>query len=307
VSWWVLKRLGHAVRFATPTGLPAQADEIMLTGRGLDPWGLAPGLRDFVGVGRFLRADHNGRRAYREMVESPEHRRPLRWKDIRLADFDGLLLPGGHRARGMRPYLENGPLQAAVVEAFRRHLPVAAICHGVLLAARSIDPASGRSALYGRRTTALTWTLERRAWRLARVSRFWDPDYYRTYRESPAQPAGYMSVQQEVTRSLARIEDFCDVEAGTPDAAMKASGRVRDRMNDDRPACCRGWQLLVGSMAWRRPHLRQALRCCPRGGFAPQPEPRRRAPTSAVSGHVTWSHLGGPAGCRPETAIIPCH
>jgi putative intracellular protease/amidase len=236
VSWWVLTRLGHAVRFATPTGLPGQADEIMLTGRGLDPWGFAPGLRSVLGIGRLLRADRNGRHAYAEMIQTPEHRRPLRWEDIRLADFDGLLLPGGHRARGMRPYLESSTLQGVVVDAFRRHLPVAAICHGVLLAARSIDPTTGRSVLHGRRTTALTWPLERRAWSLARVTRFWDPSYYRTYVESPGQPVGYMSVQQEVTRSLARIEDFIDVEAGTPDAALKSSGRVRDRMNDDRPA-----------------------------------------------------------------------
>jgi putative intracellular protease/amidase len=236
VSRRVLTRLGHAVHFATPTGLSSQADEIMLTGRGLDPWGLVPGLRNVVGIGRVLRADRHGRQAYAEMLQAPEYRRPLCWKDIKLADFDSLLLPGGHRARGMRPYLESSTLQGMVVDAFRRNLPVAAICHGVLLAARSIDPDTGRSVLHGRRTTALTWPLERRAWRLARVTRFWDPDYYRTYSESPGQPVGYMSVQQEVTRSLLRIEDFCDVEAGTPDASVKSSGRVRDRSNDDRPA-----------------------------------------------------------------------
>jgi len=236
VSWRVLTHLGHTVGFATPSGLPGQADEIMLTGRGLDPWGLVPGLRNVVATGRLLRADRHGRQAYAEMLQAPERRRPLRWKDIRLADFDGLLLPGGHRARGMRPYLESTTLQGVVVEAFRRHLPVAAICHGVLLAARSIDPDTGRSVLHGRRTTALTWPLERRAWRLARLTRFWDRDYYRTYRESPGQPVGSMSVQQEVTRSLARVEDFCDVEAGSPDAIVKSNGRVRDRMDDDRPA-----------------------------------------------------------------------
>jgi putative intracellular protease/amidase len=136
----------------------------------------------------------------------------------------------------MRPYLESATLQGIVVDAFRRQLPVAAICHGALLAARSNDPDTGRSVLCGRRTTALTWSLERRAWRLARVARFWDPDYYRTYRESRGQPDGYMSVQQEVTQALARPEDFCDVAPGTPHAAMKSSGRARDSFDDDRPA-----------------------------------------------------------------------
>ena len=72
----------------------------------------------------------------------------------------------------------------------RRSKPVGAICHGVLAAARSIDPTSGRSVLHGRRTTALTWQLERTAWMIARRTRFWDPDYYRTYIEQPGQPPG---------------------------------------------------------------------------------------------------------------------
>ena len=36
VSWQVLTRAGHLVRFATPDGEPATADDIMLTGKGLD-------------------------------------------------------------------------------------------------------------------------------------------------------------------------------------------------------------------------------------------------------------------------------
>ena len=56
----------------------------------------------------------------------------------------------------MREYLQSARLHEVVAEAFRRGMPVAAICHGVLLAARSIDPATGRSVLYGRRTTSLT-------------------------------------------------------------------------------------------------------------------------------------------------------
>ena len=64
----------------------------------------------------------------------------------------------------MRGYLESEMLQRLVTEAFGRAMVVAAICHGVLLAASSVDPATGHSVLYGRRTTALTWELEARAW-----------------------------------------------------------------------------------------------------------------------------------------------
>jgi hypothetical protein len=90
--------------------------------------------------------------------------------------------------------------------------------------------------LYGRRTTALTWQLERTAWAVTRRTRFWDPSYFRTYPEQPGQPAGYMSVQQEVTRALARPEDFLDVPADAADYRLKTSGRARDTITDARPA-----------------------------------------------------------------------
>jgi putative intracellular protease/amidase len=38
VSWRVLSRAGHTVSFATPEGRPALADDMMLTGKGLDLW-----------------------------------------------------------------------------------------------------------------------------------------------------------------------------------------------------------------------------------------------------------------------------
>lgn len=230
VSRAVLSR-DHTVVFATPGGTQATCDELMVTGEGLDLWGRVPGLKKLTALGRVLRADEAARDAHRALLADPAWRTPIRWDDIRLDDVDGVLLPGGHRARGMREYLESPVLQGVVVDAFRRDLPVGAICHGVLLAARSVDPATGRSVLHGRTTTALTWPLERTAWRLARRTRFWDPGYYRTYLEEPGQPEGYMSVQQEVTRALARPADFLD----TTDR-VQASGRARDRLDDERPA-----------------------------------------------------------------------
>ena len=136
----------------------------------------------------------------------------------------------------MRSYIDSEILHRLVVDAFSRGLKVGAICHGVLLAARSVDPATGHSVLYGRRTTALTWALERTAWRLSRITRFWDRDYYRTYREEPGQPSGYMSVQSEVTRALLNSTDFCDVERGSPHWRVKTSGVARDTATDSRPA-----------------------------------------------------------------------
>src|ERR1700733_4980901 len=139
VPWLVLTGLGHRIVFATPDGEPGAADPRMVTGEGLGL--LAP----------ILMADRNGRSAYDAMVASPEFRAPLRYETIAESSPDALLLPGGH-AKGMRPYLESTLLQRIVSDFFARGRPVGAICHGVVLAARSVA-ASGKSALHGRKTT----------------------------------------------------------------------------------------------------------------------------------------------------------
>jgi putative intracellular protease/amidase len=236
VSWRVLTDNGHRVVFATESGEAGAADDIMVTGRGLDVWSALPVLGAIPVIGLALRANKDGRLAYRDMLRSAEFQRPVSWTQASLDGIDALLLPGGHRARGMRSYIDSAALQRLVVDAFARGMTVAAICHGVLLAARSIDPATGHSVLYGRKTTALTWALERTAWRLTRFTRFWDRNYYRTYTEEPGQPGGYMSVQSEVTRALKDPSDFRDVERGSPRWRLKSSGMVRDTATDSRPA-----------------------------------------------------------------------
>jgi putative intracellular protease/amidase len=170
------------------------------------------------------------------MIADPDYVAPQRWDTVDPTAFDGLLLPGGHRARGMRDYLESDILQRLVADFFDEEKPVAAICHGVLLAARSTSKRTGRPVLNGYRTTALTWALESSAWSVARITRFWDPDYYRTYLEQDGQPKGFMSVQQEVTRSLASPQDFRDVPGTDPHYRRKTSGLKRDSMDDATPA-----------------------------------------------------------------------
>ena len=80
----------------------------------------------------------------------------------------------------MRQYLGSQMLQSKIVEFFRRpEKVVAAICHGPLLIARSIDPQTGKSVLYyNRRTTCLPLYMERTAYLLT----YWKMgDYYCTY------------------------------------------------------------------------------------------------------------------------------
>jgi putative intracellular protease/amidase len=236
VSWQVLSNAGHTIIFATPDGQPAAADDMMLSGEGLDLWGAIPLLRKLPLIGFLMRANIDARNNYAAMIVDRNYSAPLRWDAIDSSAFDALLLPGGHRARGMRDYLESPVLQHYVTDFFEMQKPVAAICHGVLLAARSISKRTGRSVLHGYKTTALTWALENSAWKLARITRFWDPNYYRTYLEQTGEPDGYMSVQQEVTRALARPEDFLDVPRADPEYRRKTSGLQRDTMADARPA-----------------------------------------------------------------------
>ena len=236
VSWQVLCHDGHRVVFATPDGQPAAADPLMLSGEGLDLWGFVPVLRKLKLLGLALRANADARNAYAQMQRDPAFLQPLHYDELHAADFDGLLLPGGHCSRGMREYLESPALQAFVGAFFDAGKPVAAICHGVVLAARSRS-ADGKSSLHGRRTTALTWRLESSAWSLMRYAgRFWDPSYYRTYSEQPGEASGYRSVQAEVTRALASPQDFLDVPADAPHHFRKSSGLFRDSTGDLRPA-----------------------------------------------------------------------
>lgn len=242
VSWKILRDAGHDVRFATPDGKRAYADPRMLTGEGLDFWGWVPGLNKIRVVGLLLRADSHARRAYAEMQRDRHFLDPLPYQKLATADYDGLLLPGGH-APGMKQYLEDKTLQEFVAAFFDtpgasgRHKPVAAICHGVVLAARSVSRRTGRSVLHGRRSTALTWQLERSAWLLSRyLARYWDAGYYRTYLEKAGEPCGYRSVEMEVRRVLASDADFIDVPKNCADRFRKTSGIARDRLHDARPA-----------------------------------------------------------------------
>jgi putative intracellular protease/amidase len=237
VTWRVLSNAGNSLLFATPDGLPAAADPLMLSGEELDLWGRIPILKRIKILGLALRANTDARRAYASMRTSPSFLNPVPYSTLSVDQYDGLVLPGGHWARGMRQYLEDQQLQRFVGDFFDADKPVAAICHGVVLAARSLSARTAKSVLYGRKTTALTWRLENAAWTTMKyVGRVWDPAYYRTYLESGSEPLGYRSVQAEVSRALASPADFCDVPKDAGDHFRKTSGLFRDSDKDRRPA-----------------------------------------------------------------------
>ena len=163
MPWRVLTDAGHDVVFATERGGEAPMAD--------------PRLLDGVIFGK-LGAYEEPKGFYRELIGTESFRSPAAWAELEPADYDALLLAGGH-APGMRQYLSSAVLQSRVAEFWKLDRPVGAICHGVLVLARAKDPLTGRSVIAERRTTCLPKYMERgayylTAWRLGR--------YYRTYR-----------------------------------------------------------------------------------------------------------------------------
>ena len=162
MPWRILRDAGHQVVFATEqAGTVPAADPRLLTG---------------VLFGQ-LGAAAPARQDYHELTRAAEFTATAGWAGLEAASFDGLLLPGGH-APGMRQYLGSAVLRDQVARFWALGRPVGAICHGVLVLARTHDPVTGRSILARRQTTCLPKYLERSAylataWRLGR--------YYRTY------------------------------------------------------------------------------------------------------------------------------
>jgi putative intracellular protease/amidase len=174
VPWRMLTDAGHEVVFATEEAgtLPA-ADPRLLTG---------------VLFGQ-LGAEPEPKRFYQQLTAAPEFRTPAGWRDLEPEAFEALLLPGGH-APGMRQYLGSSLLHSKVASFWALGRLVGAICHGVVVLARTQQ--NGCSVLHDRQTTCLPKYLERlayysTAWRLGK--------YYRTY---PAY------VEDEVRAALGR-------------------------------------------------------------------------------------------------------
>ncbi len=184
IPWKILTSGGFDVHIATPGGKQARADEIMLTGEGL---GLFKPL---------LMARRDAISAYAEMEGSSAFRKPISYAGINPDDYDGIFLPGGHH-KGVREYLESEILQRIIPVFFKAEKPVGAVCHAPVLLSRSINPESGKTVLYGYRTTALLKSQERLAYHLTRRRM---GDYYLTYPGT--------TVEDEVRKVLRSQRDF---------------------------------------------------------------------------------------------------
>ena len=173
VPWSVLSRAGHRVLFATADGEAGACDALMLEGGA------------FFGA---IKATPHNADLYRVMATTDAFAHPLRFSEIDPAVHDLLVLGGGH-APGMRQYLEDRDLQAAVAAFLASDWPLGSICHGAVVLARATT-AAGSPAIAGRRITGLPKSMELGAWLLTAPAL---GRYFRTYPET---------VQDEVRRAL---------------------------------------------------------------------------------------------------------
>lgn len=165
IPWKLLSEEGFEIVFITPNGKKATPDNIMVSGGTLGIWKSV------------LKARQDAVEACFEMEKSKAFCNPLKYDDANEADFDAILLPGGHDKK-VKEYLESKILQQLIVEFFKVQKPVGAICHGVLLAARSTNPETGKSVIYNYKTTSLLKSQELLAFYMTKL---WLNDYYLTY------------------------------------------------------------------------------------------------------------------------------
>ena len=165
IPWKLMTEKNIEIVFITPNGKKAAADKLMVSGKKLGIWKSV------------LQARQDAVDAYFEMEKSDSFINPIKYKNVSENDFDAILLPGGHD-KGAKEYLESNILQQLIVKFFKAKKPVAAVCHGVLLAARSIDSETGKSVIHNYKTTSLLKSQELLAYNLTRL---WLKDYYLTY------------------------------------------------------------------------------------------------------------------------------
>ncbi|MCF6294221.1 MAG: type 1 glutamine amidotransferase domain-containing protein [Flavobacteriaceae bacterium] len=190
IPWKLMRENNFEIVFITPNGEKAAADKLMVSGEKLGV---------FKSV---LKARQDAVNAYLEMEQSKSFCNPQKYDAVSEKDFDAILLPGGHD-KSVKEYLESETLQQLIVAFFKAKKPVAAVCHGVILVARSIDSVTGKSVIYNYKTTSLLKSQELLAYNLTRL---WLKDYYLTYPD--------ITTEDEVRSVLSNQNNF--IKGPTP-------------------------------------------------------------------------------------------
>lgn len=179
IPWLECHSRGWQVIISTEHGMAAECDQNRFKGP----------FRSLRSVGSTVQA------AYKQFTLDPSFQHPIPYAEIDPSKFDAILLPGGDGLR-MRQYLESQVLQAIVLQFNQQGKLIGAICHGILVAARTIDPHTGHSVLFGHKLTILPKSMDQLKYQL-------DAKFFRN---------GYIMypscVEDEVTACLEHKEDY---------------------------------------------------------------------------------------------------
>ncbi|MEU4561150.1 DJ-1/PfpI family protein [Actinoplanes sp. NPDC023936] len=139
--WDALSADGHELTLATPQGKTPLPFAVSVDPDFFDP------------IQKYKVNPPDGCRRTKELVASEEWARPMRLADVSMSDHDGLVIAGGPGAD--LDLANNGALHRLILDAYRRDLPIGAICFAVAALVMTRDPAAGhRSVVHGRRITA---------------------------------------------------------------------------------------------------------------------------------------------------------
>jgi putative intracellular protease/amidase len=139
IPYAMLKAAGYDVVFATASGKASKVDTLSFR---------SPFLRT-------VRPDAEGKADYRELVNSKEFKQPITFDAaLKRDDFAALYVPGGE-GKGMPKFLSNARAHDLVRKFYEQKLPAAFLCHGALMAARTIDAKTGKSVLRGEKATTI--------------------------------------------------------------------------------------------------------------------------------------------------------
>lgn len=135
VSHKTLLEAGHTVSIATPGGVKPTVDQVSLSGAAAGGQERADSFRDYIAS---LDAELSS---------------PLVLADVDLADFDGIVIPGGHGP--MQDLFKDKDLGKLLVAATKDGKIVAPFCHGPAALLSAVDD-DGAFAFAGRRLTVFS-------------------------------------------------------------------------------------------------------------------------------------------------------
>lgn len=135
VSHKTLLEAGHTVSIATPGGVKPTVDQVSLSGAAAGDQERADSFRDYIAS---LDAELSS---------------PLVLADVDLADFDGIVIPGGHGP--MQDLFKDKDLGKLLVAATKDGKIVAPFCHGPAALLSAVDD-DGAFVFAGRRLTVFS-------------------------------------------------------------------------------------------------------------------------------------------------------